>query len=47
MEPIFDYPVQFNAYLVGKWRLTVQWELKIGNKQKILCYRYFGDIVEM
>ena len=47
MEPIFDYPVQFNSYLVGKWRMTLKLEFKGARKKEITCYRYFGDIVEM
>jgi hypothetical protein len=47
MEPVFDFAFQFNAYLVGKWRLTLLADLKSEGKKEVSCIRFFGDIVEM
>jgi hypothetical protein len=47
MEPVFDYPVVLTAYLEGKWRLTMTYEFREGNKKKIACTRYFAEIHEL
>ena len=47
METVFDYKVPLSSLLVGKWRSTIQWELKTKEKTEFMCIRFFGDIVEM
>jgi hypothetical protein len=47
MEPAFDYPVTFNDFLKGKWRLTIQWDFYDQGKHEIECYRWYGDVVEL
>jgi hypothetical protein len=43
MEPVFDLPYEPSAYFVGKWRMTIQ----IKMKEKEICLRFFGDVVEI
>lgn len=47
MEPIFDFPVLFNAYLAGQWRVIIRWDFIDGLKSEIACMRFYGDIVEL